>query len=52
VVSLRYLLAELRRRKARTELTALGLGVGVGLVIAVNALSSGLAVERSALPST
>ena len=38
----RYLLAELRRRRARTILTALGLGVGVGLVIAVTALSQGL----------
>lgn len=39
---LRYLLAELRRRKARTLLTALGLGVGVGLVVTVAALSDGL----------
>lgn len=39
---LRYLLAELRRRKARTLLTALGLGVGVGLVVTVSALSDGL----------
>ncbi len=37
-----YLFAELRRRKARTVLTALGLGVGVGLVVIVSALSSGL----------
>jgi ABC-type antimicrobial peptide transport system permease subunit len=37
-----YILAELRRRSGRTILTALGLGIGVGLVIAVNALSSGL----------
>jgi ABC-type antimicrobial peptide transport system permease subunit len=39
---LRYLAAELRRRRARTVLTALGLGVGVGLVITVTALSAGL----------
>jgi putative ABC transport system permease protein len=39
---LRYLLAELRRRRGRTLLTALGLGVGVGLVVAVSALSKGL----------
>jgi ABC-type antimicrobial peptide transport system permease subunit len=39
---LRYLAAELRRRKARTLLTALGLGVGVGLVVTVAALSDGL----------
>jgi putative ABC transport system permease protein len=39
---LRYLLAELRRRPARTALTALGLAVGVGLVVIVGALSAGL----------
>jgi ABC-type lipoprotein release transport system permease subunit len=39
---LRYLLAELRRRPARTALTALGLGVGIGLVVIVGALSRGL----------
>ena len=39
---LKYLLAELRRRRGRTILTALGLGVGVGLVVAVSALSKGL----------
>ncbi len=39
---LRYLLAELRRRRGRTIVTALGLGVGVGLAIAVTALSQGL----------
>lgn len=39
---LRYIVAELRRRKGRTVLTALGLGVGVGLVVAVTALSTGL----------
>jgi ABC-type antimicrobial peptide transport system permease subunit len=39
---LRYLLSELRRRRGRTILTALGLGVGVGLVVTVTALSAGL----------
>jgi len=39
---LRYLISELRRRRGRTILTALGLAVGVGLVIIVNALSTGL----------
>ena len=34
--------AELRRRRGRTLLTALGLGVGVGLVATVTALSQGL----------
>jgi putative ABC transport system permease protein len=38
---LRYIMSELRRRKGRTFLTALGLGVGVGLVVTVAALSSG-----------
>ena len=37
-----YLASELRRRKGRTFLTALGLGVGVGLVVTVSALSNGL----------
>lgn len=37
-----YLFSELRRRKSRTVLTALGLGVGVGLVVIVSALSNGL----------
>jgi ABC-type antimicrobial peptide transport system permease subunit len=37
-----YVAAELRRRKGRTILTALGLGVGVALVVAVSALSRGL----------
>jgi putative ABC transport system permease protein len=36
------LTAELRRRRGRTALTALGLAVGVGLVVIVNALSAGL----------
>lgn len=39
---LRYIAAELRRRRGRTILTALGLAVGVGLVVAVSALSAGL----------
>ena len=39
---LSYVFAELRRRRARTLLTALGLGVGVGLVVTVSALSKGL----------
>ena len=42
MVYLNYMFAELRRRRGRTFLTALGLAVGVGLVITVNALSSGL----------
>lgn len=37
-----YLAAELRRRPARTVLTALGLAVGVALVIIIGALSRGL----------
>ena len=40
---LTYMFSELRRRRGRTFLTALGLGVGVALVVTVNALSSGLA---------
>jgi ABC-type antimicrobial peptide transport system permease subunit len=39
---LRYMLSELRRRRGRTILTALGLGVGIGLVVTASALSSGL----------
>src|SRR5438552_4081215 len=39
---LSYMFSELRRRRGRTILTALGLAVGVALVIAVNALSTGL----------
>jgi ABC-type antimicrobial peptide transport system permease subunit len=42
VIYLHYMLSELRRRRGRTLLTALGLAIGVGLVITVNALSSGL----------
>ena len=37
-----YISAELRRRRGRTVLTALGLAVGVGLVVVVSALSDGL----------
>ncbi len=44
---LRYVFAELRRRKGRTVLTSLGLAVGVGLVVAVTALSSGLDEAQS-----
>ena len=39
---LRYLRAELLRRRGRTILTLLGLAVGVGLVIAISSLSKGL----------
>lgn len=39
---LTYMFSELRRRKGRTLLTALGLAVGVGLVVTVTALSTGL----------
>jgi putative ABC transport system permease protein len=42
VTSLNYMLSELRRRRGRTLLTALGLAIGVGLVITVSALSAGL----------
>jgi ABC-type antimicrobial peptide transport system permease subunit len=42
VFFLTYMLAELRRRRGRTILTALGLGIGVGLVVTVSALSTGL----------
>jgi ABC-type antimicrobial peptide transport system permease subunit len=42
VFYLRYIASELRRRRGRTILTALGLGVGVGLVVTVVALSAGL----------
>jgi putative ABC transport system permease protein len=38
----RYVVSELRRRRGRTLLTALGLAVGVGLVVTVSALSKGL----------
>src|SRR5215218_5594273 len=39
---LAYMLTELRRRKGRTLLTALGLGVGVGVVVTVTALTTGV----------
>ena len=39
---LRYLRAELFRRRGRTILTLLGLAIGVGLVIAISSLSRGL----------
>jgi ABC-type antimicrobial peptide transport system permease subunit len=42
VFYLRYLRAELVRRKGRTILTMLGLALGVGLVIAISSLSNGL----------
>ena len=42
MVYLSYMFSELRRRKGRTLLTALGLGVGVALVIVVSGLSAGL----------
>jgi ABC-type antimicrobial peptide transport system permease subunit len=40
--AVRYLRAELLRRKGRTVITLLGLAVGVGLVIAISSLSNGL----------
>jgi ABC-type antimicrobial peptide transport system permease subunit len=49
MIYLTYMLSELRRRRGRTLLTALGLGVGVGLVIAVSALSSGLDRAQAAV---
>lgn len=49
MIFLGYMLSELRRRSGRTLLTALGLGVGVGMVIAVNALSSGLDKAQSSV---
>ena len=45
---LRYLRAELVRRRGRTILTLLGLAVGVGLVIAIASLSKGLDEAQSA----
>lgn len=42
VIYWQYLFSELRRRKARSLLTAMGLGVGVALVVIVSALSNGL----------
>jgi putative ABC transport system permease protein len=46
---LTYMLSELRRRRGRTVLTALGLGLGVGLVVTVNALSTGLDRAQAAV---
>jgi ABC-type antimicrobial peptide transport system permease subunit len=48
VFYLRYLRAELTRRRGRTILTLLGLAVGVGLVIAISSLSRGLDEAQSA----
>jgi ABC-type antimicrobial peptide transport system permease subunit len=42
LVYVKYMFSELRRRRGRTFLTALGLAVGVGLVVTVSALSAGL----------
>jgi putative ABC transport system permease protein len=42
LIYLRYMTAELSRRKGRTILTSLGLAVGVGMVATVVALSNGL----------
>jgi putative ABC transport system permease protein len=48
VFYLRYLRAELLRRRGRTILTMLGLAVGVGLVIAISSLSKGLDEAQAA----
>jgi ABC-type antimicrobial peptide transport system permease subunit len=48
VFYLRYLRAELTRRRGRTILTLLGLAIGVGLVIAISSLSKGLDEAQSA----
>jgi ABC-type antimicrobial peptide transport system permease subunit len=48
VFYVRYLRAELIRRRGRTLLTLLGLAVGVGLVIAISSLSKGLDEAQSA----
>jgi ABC-type antimicrobial peptide transport system permease subunit len=48
VFYLRYLRAELSRRRGRTILTLLGLAVGVGLVIAISSLSKGLDEAQAA----
>ena len=45
---LRYLRAELVRRRGRTILTMLGLALGVGLVVAIASLSKGLDEAQSA----
>lgn len=51
---IRFLGAELRRRPARTAVTALGLAIGVGLVVIVSALSAGLdeAQDKALAPLT
>jgi ABC-type antimicrobial peptide transport system permease subunit len=48
VFYLRYLRAELVRRKGRTIVTLLGLALGVGLVIAIASLSNGLESAQKA----
>jgi ABC-type antimicrobial peptide transport system permease subunit len=48
VFYLRYLRAELLRRRGRTILTLLGLALGVALVIAISSLSKGLDEAQSA----
>ena len=47
---LAYIGQELRRRRGRALLTALGLGLGIALVVAVTSLSTGLdrAQDRAA----
>ena len=47
MIFVRYIAAELRRRKARTILTSLGLAVGVAMVALVVALSRGLSDAQS-----
>src|SRR4051812_984590 len=42
VFYVRYAISELRRRRGRTIVTALGLAVGIGLGVTVTALSNGL----------
>ena len=42
-----YISAELRRRRGRTVLTALGLAIGVGLVVVVSALSTASTRRRT-----
>jgi len=49
VFYLSYIMSELRRRKSRTVLTALGLGIGVAFVVAINALSNGLNDAQAAV---